>query len=195
MNARLPAGLATGQVHVVTRRSAGPWLCENTNGTPSLVRIVVVGAIEEVGHRRIVGERRAAGVTQVVAERSRSPMKPARAPSSREKSSLTITMRASICTWRIGMSSVPTRRRMSSRRSAESCSSRVLVRSSTETVPRLDSRPAVATLCLDQRGEIGGLRIVDLQVFGAQRSEVLHVLARAPARLFRETRVLPSAPR
>ena len=42
----------------------------------------------------------------------------------------------------------------------------------------LGQQAAGAALRLDQRGEIGGLRVVDLQVFGAQRREFLHVLAR-----------------
>ena len=66
-------------------------------------------------------------------------VKPKRAPRLREKSLFTMTMRASMSTWRTGMSSVATRRRTSASRSAVSCSSRVLVRSSTATLPRGDS--------------------------------------------------------
>ena len=127
--------------------------------------------------------------------RSRSREKPARAPSSREKSSLTITMRASICTWRIGISSVPTRRRMSSRRSAESCSSSVLVRSSTDTVPRLDSRPPSPPCVLISAARSVGLRVVDLQIFRTQRRQVLHVRRARPARPSHARRVLRSVPR
>jgi hypothetical protein len=48
-------------------------------------------------------------------------------------------MRDSMSTWRTGMSSVATSRRMSVSRSAVSCSSSVLVRSSIATEPREDS--------------------------------------------------------
>jgi hypothetical protein len=79
---------------------------------------------------------------------------PKRTPSSRLKSSLTITMRASISTCLTGMSRVDTRRRMSARRSAVSCSRSVLVRSSIEMLPRSDSSELLpCDLISDARSE------------------------------------------
>jgi hypothetical protein len=63
---------------------------------------------------------------------------PKRTPRLRLKSSFTIAMRASISTWRIGMSSVVTSRRMSCSRSEVSWINSVLVRSSIVTLPRFD---------------------------------------------------------
>src|ERR1700722_12456238 len=67
------------------------------------------------------------------------PEMPSLAPKSRSKVSLTITMRASINTCLTGTSSVCTRRRMSARFSDVSCTSSVLVRSSTDRLPRADN--------------------------------------------------------
>ena len=64
---------------------------------------------------------------------------PARTPRSRVKSSLTTTMRASISTWRTGMSSVATSERMLEMLSDVSWISSVLVRASIVTLPRPDS--------------------------------------------------------
>jgi hypothetical protein len=61
--------------------------------------------------------------------------------------------------------------------SAVSCSSSVLVRSSTATLPREDS--SELALRLDQRGEVIRLGVVDLQVLGAQRRELLESLRAA----------------
>ena len=67
------------------------------------------------------------------------PVMPRRAPRSRSKVSLTITMRASISTCLTGTSKVCTKRRMSASFSEVSCTNRVLVRSSTDRLPRGDS--------------------------------------------------------
>lgn len=60
---------------------------------------------------------------------------------------------------------------MSASRSAASCSSSVLVRSSIERLPRSGEQRALA-LRLDQRGEVRRFRVVDLQVFRAHRRQL-----------------------
>ena len=102
---------------------------------------------------------------------------PKRTPSSREKSSLTMTMRASISTCRTGMSSVDT-----SRADVGEPFRRVLQQ---QRVGPLVDRDAAAlgeeralALRLDQRRQVGSLGVVDLQVLGAHRRELGHRLAR-----------------
>ena len=73
---------------------------------------------------------------------------PNRAPRSRSKVSLTMTMRASISTCLTGTSKVCTKRRMSASLSEVSCTNRVLVRSSTDRLPRGDSMESLALLVL-----------------------------------------------
>ena len=118
------------------------------------------------------------------------------APKSRSKVSLTTTMRASMSTCRTGTSSVCTRRRISARFSAVSCTISVLVRSSIDRLPRLDSmelRPPPARAAgrgTDHFRKVRHLGVVGLHELRADGRELLDFLVRRQLRLFARRELL-----